>query len=887
MKKRAFTLIELLAVIVILAVIAIISTPIVFNVIENAKEKANLNSAYGLLDAGKLYYSESLLNETKAQKVKYLLNVWDDVAVSGNKPMTGELYVNQKGLIALSTVIDETCYQKSFTGELTEYSKEECGLGIVGPDSNAPTVSFVILEEPFNESNWANVDFYVKVLIEDTESGADSYRWCHTLNGTCDPISVHKGNQGTVLINTESSQNQICVIGKDRNGNESNLTCSDIYKLDKTNPSLSGIGDLTVEKNENVDLFNGVEAFDAMSGINGTFHYSPASVDTSKSGTTEITYQVSDYAGNTQRYIRKIMVEADALTVTFAEEPEKINEQGWAREDFLVTFTANDARGFGIKEFRWCATTSASCDPSGNTPQAGAIGATTINVESASNRICVIATDNNGKNSANICSDGYRLDKTAPTAGSFTINGTTGTNGWFIGAVSLSANDGSDALSGHASTNSDQTVIHTDGANQIVTMTTSDLAGNTATREARINVDMSIPTIQIDPITVTIDLGDNYNLLEGVSVTDNGPSGISENWIQLGNKKIENAQALLAGPNVVTYYAKDQAGNIGTSDRTIIANTTDASYFTFDSATKTITGYSSAGPKKIIIPNQIGGVNVEKIGNKAFYQMAIVSVIIPASVRSIDESAFSNNKLTNVMIPSSVTSIGNQAFFINTITSVTISSGVRSIGDSAFQNNQLTSLDLPSSVTSIGMWAFKDNRLTNVTIPNSVTNIGGGAFNDNQLSDMQAFIYQRYPNGTENKTTVISYGGKKRANIIIPSTVTIIGDLSFFDNYLTSVTIPNNVTRIERGAFWNNSLTSVVIPNKVTYIGLNAFFTNQLTSVTIPSSVTEIHSGAFLENQLTSVRIVGKSSSSQFSIYNSGWGWKSGYSDKNIIWNAS
>lgn len=53
MKKnmKGFTLIELLAVIVILAVIALIATPIIMNVINDAKEGAKKDAAFGFAKA--------------------------------------------------------------------------------------------------------------------------------------------------------------------------------------------------------------------------------------------------------------------------------------------------------------------------------------------------------------------------------------------------------------------------------------------------------------------------------------------------------------------------------------------------------------------------------------------------------------------------------------------------------------------------------------------------------------------------------------------------------------------------------------------------------------------------------------------------------------------
>ena len=50
-KNKGFTLVELLAVIVILALIALIATPIILNVISDAKKEAAKDSAYGYIEA--------------------------------------------------------------------------------------------------------------------------------------------------------------------------------------------------------------------------------------------------------------------------------------------------------------------------------------------------------------------------------------------------------------------------------------------------------------------------------------------------------------------------------------------------------------------------------------------------------------------------------------------------------------------------------------------------------------------------------------------------------------------------------------------------------------------------------------------------------------------
>ena len=97
------------------------------------------------------------------------------------------------------------------------------------------------------------------------------------------------------------------------------------------------------------------------------------------------------------------------------------------------------------------------------------------------------------------------------------------------------------------------------------------------------------------------------------------------------------------------------------------------------------------------------------------------------------------NTATDIVIPAtasdgtttySVTTIGEAAFFDNALTSVIIPDSVTTIGQLAFASNALTSVIIGNSVTTIGQLAFNDNALTSVIIPDSVTTIGGFAFFD-------------------------------------------------------------------------------------------------------------------------------------------------------------
>ena len=283
------------------------------------------------------------------------------------------------------------------------------------------------------------------------------------------------------------------------------------------------------------------------------------------------------------------------------------------------------------------------------------------------------------------------------------------------------------------------------------------------------------------------------------------------------------------------------------------AQETSSVCFDFNNESGTILDYHDTNPEcssDVVIPSNINGVAVTAIGDSAFKSNQLTSVIIPNSVTSIGWSAFRSNQLTSVTIPNSVTTIGDYIFYDNQLASVTIPNSVTTIGGGAFGKNQLTSVIIPSSVVTIGELSFSQNQLTSLTIPTSVTSIGERAFNDNQLPNNQAFIFQRNSDGTDNTTKIVSYGGAIRSNVVIPNTVTTIGNWAFVSNQLKSVTIPSSVTTIGDFAFYYGQLTSVTIPNSVTTIGEWAFYNNQLTNVTIPNSVTSIQNQAFGYNKI-------------------------------------
>ncbi|MEM6684968.1 MAG: leucine-rich repeat protein [Bacteroidota bacterium] len=256
------------------------------------------------------------------------------------------------------------------------------------------------------------------------------------------------------------------------------------------------------------------------------------------------------------------------------------------------------------------------------------------------------------------------------------------------------------------------------------------------------------------------------------------------------------------------------------------------------------------GIADLVLPSSITKNNisfaVNAIGNRAFRNRAINSVVLPTSTEVIGDEAFELNDLTSVTIPASVNTIGSRAFLNNDLTQVTFNAGPETIGNLAFRDNLLSSITIPNGTVTIGEGAFFENQLTSVTIPASVDVIDREAFMNNQLSSVNI------------PTGVITIGraafqSNVLTNVTIGNTVETIDVNAFFDNQLTSITLPSALTTLGSAAFRNNQLTSIVIPDGVTEIRPQTFRENNLATVTLPANLQFIRNDAFRNNEITSI----------------------------------
>ena len=138
-KNKGFTLVELLAVIVILALIALIATPIILNVINDAKKQAAKDSAYGYMDAVEKYIVSSELEDKSIQDRTYRVEELNSMGVSvkGSTPDNGNIEIKNSsvksydigidGYVVRNGKVEKVSTTKSFKNGTAVYYNPETG----------------------------------------------------------------------------------------------------------------------------------------------------------------------------------------------------------------------------------------------------------------------------------------------------------------------------------------------------------------------------------------------------------------------------------------------------------------------------------------------------------------------------------------------------------------------------------------------------------------------------------------------------------------------------------------------------------------------------------------------------------------------------------------
>ena len=207
-------------------------------------------------------------------------------------------------------------------------------------------------------------------------------------------------------------------------------------------------------------------------------------------------------------------------------------------------------------------------------------------------------------------------------------------------------------------------------------------------------------------------------------------------------------------------------------------------------------------------------------------------------LKEIRDGAFSGKGITSIIIPENVTRIGNLAFNYTKLDSLFIPKNVRSIGSEIVRLTPIQSI----KVSEDNKWL--DSR-------NGCNAIMETATNTLLVGCKNTII----PDDTEAIGNTAFYFCQDLHEIILPESVTCIGDSAFYLTNITSVNLPANLIRIGDYAFASTRLTSIEFPEGLKSIGNSAFSSAQITSIEFPASVEELGDYAFCYTKLNSVFI--------------------------------
>ena len=258
--------------------------------------------------------------------------------------------------------------------------------------------------------------------------------------------------------------------------------------------------------------------------------------------------------------------------------------------------------------------------------------------------------------------------------------------------------------------------------------------------------------------------------------------------------------------------------------------------------------------REIVLPE-----GLTYIGAEAFWAFEVTSIRIPASMTGMGKNALNGCwKLEEVQVAEgnpAYCAVDGVLFSADMSTLVlypdhkadetyTAPTGLTAVAEGAFRgwHENLRRLEFQDGLTSIGACAFYDcSGPREIILPDSVTEIGEKAFS------YCGFTSFRIPAGV-TRIEEETYFSCSLTSIDIPENVTYIGPGAFdYCQLLKKIVIPGSVKEIGRGVFFGCiELSSVTLNEGLETIGPSAFAEcEQLREITIPASVREIGLGAF------------------------------------------
>ncbi len=295
-----------------------------------------------------------------------------------------------------------------------------------------------------------------------------------------------------------------------------------------------------------------------------------------------------------------------------------------------------------------------------------------------------------------------------------------------------------------------------------------------------------------------------------------------------------------------------------------------------------------------------------KINNSTFnYCTALETVVIPKTLKEFGDYAFAFcSSLKTIEIPEGLIKIGSRAFLsCRKLENLTLNDKLKEIGNYAFSGcSEIKEIKIPDSVISIGNYAFSEcSALRTVFIGKGMTSIGSYIFSSchnlksvsieetmtsveiSAFDNCFSLVYNVYEganylgneanpyigliSAVNDSVVSVSVNGKTKfinknafekckymTSVVIPDSVSIIGDDAFLDCNSLEYNVSGNIKYLgnpENPYLWlmqvmDTSLESFIINDKTVFIYKSAFEgCSKLVSITIPENIIFIEDAAF------------------------------------------
>lgn len=248
------------------------------------------------------------------------------------------------------------------------------------------------------------------------------------------------------------------------------------------------------------------------------------------------------------------------------------------------------------------------------------------------------------------------------------------------------------------------------------------------------------------------------------------------------------------------------------------------------------------------------------INKEVFANNNLTKLELALHIEEIGEEAFANNAFSELTIPASVKKIGFQAFKGNDkLKTVTFNEGLEEIGSHIFAECaalHFAKLVLPQSVKKIDRVAFRDNKIDELHLQSGLEELGDAAFMGTGLSKVTFDTPKltKIPNSCFTSTEDNKYSQHIK-DLILPDSITEIGESAFEAVKLETLTLPKNLQTLGKKAFANNKLKKLVMPENMTEIsGEEVFSNNELVELVLPKKLKKIEGALFKNNRLREIK---------------------------------